>query len=211
MNRQSFFCAMTGGFLVILSGCMMVTGSPRIEGRTGIRPAADTAVAHDRCMELALTTSAFQDGLHVRQEEYMEERVLGSLLSRAFRKAGFEVNRGAVSSPDAVRLFVQAEEDRTGPIGMRILSSMTFRVIPGWESIAFRVQAEGVWQGRPLPRFEFEADSVLVENVLLLPVAPFFSPVWKRRNLRREAVDALVTHVRACLAGEPQRSEETRP
>jgi hypothetical protein len=180
-----------------LNACIMIPGPGEIRGLSG----SDGVQVSPVPVALALRAQVFEDGIHARAEEYGEEYVHRRVLHATLLRAGILGKAAPKPSADTLNLLVEVEEDRTGPRGLRVLSTVTLRVIPNWTTVHYRVRARGMYRGRPIPAFEYENTATRIENLLLFPAAPFVTPQSARARIRGEAMRALAVHLSHALAG----------
>jgi len=179
-----------------LGACIMIPDAAETRGLSGAEPVKVTPVP----VALALRAQVFEDGIHVRGDEGMEEYVHWSALEAALKGAGILGRAAPAPTADSLNLLVEVEEERTGPRGLRVLSTVTLRLVPCWTTVHYRIRAQGSYRGRPIPLFAFENSATQIENLLLFPVAPFVSPQSARVRMRGEAMQALATHLTRALA-----------
>lgn len=182
--------------LLALSGCMMIREAPEIQSLSEPLRESPSAVP----VALAVLPRVYQDGLHLRTEETREQQVLSFRIVRALKEADLLSGRLAGPAPEALNVLVETVEDRSGPVGLRVLSALTFRLLPAWIKVHYTLEATGVYAGREIEAFRYEARATEVEHMALLPVAPFLPPEAGRARMRQEAVQALVMHLRCALA-----------
>ena len=72
----------------------------------------------------------------------------------------------------------------------------------------YRVRAQGVFRGRPLEPFEYQTTATVIENLFLIPIAPFFAPSAARMRFRHDMVKALTAHLAAALIAADDRPKE---
>lgn len=190
--------------LVLTSGCMMVRGTPEINAlESPARRPAEAVPVH-----VDLQARVIENGIHVDQDEYLEQFFHIHMLRRMLHDAGVMTEPVRRPQADALNLRIQVEEERSGPTVLEVASTATLRIIPSWTNVRFRVRAYAVYRGRALPPFEASGHATLIQNLLLIPVAPFFAPPSVRASNRSEIVTALVRHLAAGLnALQPQREE----
>jgi len=181
-----------------LNACIMIPGPGEVRGLSG----SDRVQVSPVPVALALRAQVFEDGIHDRAEQYGEEYLHRRVLRSTLEGAGILGKAAPEPSADSLNLLVEVEEDRTGPRGLRVLSTVTLRVIPNWSTIHYRVRARGSYRGRPIPPFEYENKATRLENLLLFPVAPFVAPQSARARVRGEAMRALADHLARALAGD---------
>lgn len=181
-----------------LNACIMIPGSGETRGLSG----SDRVRVSPVPVALALRAQVFEDGIHARGEEYGEEYLHRRVLHANLLGAGILGKAAPEPSADSLNLLVEVEEDRTGPRGLRVLSTVTLRLIPNWTTIHYRVRARGSYRGRPIPSFEYENTASRIENLLLFPAAPFVAPQSARAHMRGEAMRALAVHLTRTLAGD---------
>jgi len=186
---------------------MMVREAPEIQALTGPSSEAPSAVP----VALAVIPRVFQDGLHLRTEESREQQSLAFRIVRALKEADLLSVRLAGPAPGAFNVLVETQEERSGPIGLRVLSAITFRLLPTWTKVHYTLEATGVFGGREIEAFRYEARATEVEHVALLPVAPFLPIEAGRSRMRQEAVQALVAHLTRALAKTAGEGKKVNP
>jgi len=149
---------------------------------------------------IALRARVFVDDVVDGAASRGQRAVVGSVLGSALRRAGLDPAPDAPPAPrDVVHLRIDVEEDRRGPVGLRVLSTVTFRVIPSVTVERLTLSADLALGDRRLEPFRYTVESREIAHVLLFPAAPFLDPDARRHALRREAIEAMAAHVAAAV------------
>jgi hypothetical protein len=194
--------------LVLLApGCMVVRGTPEIRPiASPAHPPAEPVPVH-----VDLRARVIENGIHVQQDEYREQFFHHYTLRRALSEAGVMSEPLHRPRADALHVRIQVEEVRSGPTVLEVASTATLRILPSWTRVKYRARAFALYRGRALPPFEAETSSLLVQNLLLLPVAPFFAPQSARARNRTEVIHALARHLAAGLNALEPRKDAPEP